>query len=295
MEPLQLSSASAAATLADATWQTAPHADPSPPHPAHVSWMCFSVTLCGHEIHVCGLPMWSLGELWGAFRAVPGDAGARRETIILLLAGIAAGLGGGSIGINGPPIVVAFTLLRASLSKDDMRAISVAYFLTELVAVRLPLLVASGLLNVPAVTVVGIAGAALVGLGVGSTFRSYVDTDAIIVVLVVLVHVSAWIMLVGTTATAVSVPVAAGVSGVLGGVLLGGWAARRAWSAPEQSATGEGAAAGMGVASPFGGSPSLTSQAAGTAAPVSALELPPLAQLPPAETMGAHSIRAETV
>lgn len=219
--------AAGAATLANSPWQEAPTMDTGGDEaPSGISWMCCSVTLCGHEIQVCGVPIWDAKSACAAFQALTFDATARWEALVLLLAGIAAGLGGGSIGINGPPIVVAFTILRDRLSKDDMRAISVSYFLIELVTVRLPLLISSGLLNLPIVTCLGIAGAALCGLALGSSLRSFVDTDSIILVLVVLVHVSAWLMLVGTAGSAVGLPLALTVSAILGGFLGSGLLAR---------------------------------------------------------------------
>jgi hypothetical protein len=121
---------------------------------------------------------------------------------VLLLFGLVAGLAGGSIGINGPPIVVAFTILKDRLSKDDMRSISVSYFFLELMAVRLPLLVSSGLLKVAPGTAAGIACAAVLGLTVGSALRSHVDTEKIITVLVLLVFASAWLMTIGASGEA---------------------------------------------------------------------------------------------
>jgi len=192
----------------DDTWQDAPVEDSVlHGHAARPGWVCFSVTACDRTIPVCGLPVFSCAELLGEFKRLRWDADARWETYVLLLCGLVAGVAGGSIGINGPPIVVAFTVLKARLSKDDMRSISVSYFFLELMLVRLPLLVSSGLLNVAPGTAAGILGAALVGLSTGSAFRSYVDTEKIILVLVLLVFASAWLMTLSAVGPAAAPPV----------------------------------------------------------------------------------------
>lgn len=234
------------------TWVDAPvEADTAHGHAPHATgWVCCSVTACDRTIPLCGLPVVSWQELVGEFKRLRWDADARWETYVLLLCGLVAGVAGGSIGINGPPIVVAFTVLKARLSKDDMRSISVSYFFLELMVVRLPLLVSSGLLDVAPVTAAGIVGAALLGLSTGSAFRSHVDTDKIILVLVALVFASAWLMTLSAAgdAAAGALRVAAiALSAVLAAILGGGaWAFKRV----ARVALGQAAAAAAGGASP---------------------------------------------
>lgn len=119
-----------------------------------------------------------------------------RATLLLLLAtGAFAGLLGGAFGTAGPPMMIAFALLR--LDMDIIRGVAVVYGALEL-GLRIALLVTSRGSAFDAAEMpiyAAVAAASCAGFLAGTALRRFVDTALVVRLLLVLVLASSALLL----------------------------------------------------------------------------------------------------
>jgi hypothetical protein len=136
------------------------------------------------------------GRSWAdRFNWSTADFPSWREAGSFLLAGVLAGFLGGTLGTNGPPLMVVFSLLNTD--KDRMRAICVVYNLAEAIP-RFATFTTSGATLLVSFTpdhIAAICCAAAGGFLVGTFLRRYMRSEAILKGLLVLVMCSACLQL----------------------------------------------------------------------------------------------------
>jgi uncharacterized membrane protein YfcA len=140
-------------------------------------------------------PLSFLDPLFTRLHPISPSHSVRATIALCVLAGSLAGLLNGLLGTGGPPQMIAYALL--AFDKDTIRAMSGTYGAMELPMRVYMFTSAEG--NVfsvddwPEYLLVAIA--AWVGFGVGTSLRRFVDTDAVVRILLVLVFASSAILL----------------------------------------------------------------------------------------------------
>ena len=141
----------------------------------------------------------------------------RASLLLMLCTGCMSGFLSGLMGVGGPPLMVAFSLLV--VDKDDIRAISALYGLFELptrVTVMWRQSAAadngSGFAAVDATLAACTVAGALIGFNTGSFARRFVDSVGILRVLLGIVLVASGVLLGALESGAVALAFACGVA-----------------------------------------------------------------------------------
>jgi len=189
-----------------------------------------------------GALRWAEARLHPISRLAPVPYSARASLLLLLCTGCMSGFLSGLMGVGGPPLMVAFSLLV--VDKDDIRAISALYCLFELptrVAVmwRQSVGGADGFGAVDAALAGCTAAGALLGFSAGGFLRRFVDSANILRVLLAIVLVASGVLLGALESGAVALAFAAG---------LGAWAAALALHVARPEIADRGAECAKGLA-----------------------------------------------
>ena len=147
--------------------------------------------------------LWTSHRARQATRSGRAAAGARpepqdepwRTRLVAAVVGLASGALGGAFSVGGPPVVL---FLNAKLtSKRAVKASLIAYF-TFVIALRLPILAASGVLTGSLLLrSVMLAPAVAAGLILGTVLHNRLSSEAVRRVIQVLLAVSAVMMIAG--------------------------------------------------------------------------------------------------
>ena len=158
---------------------------------------------------------WAEARLHPISHLAPQPYSVRASLLLMLCAGCLSGLLSGLMGVGGPPLMVAFSLLV--VEKDDIRAISALFCLFEL-PTRIAVMWSQGqgsgggFAAVDAALGACTSAGALIGFSTGGYLRRYVDSANILRVLLVIVLVASGVLLGALESAAVALAFAGGLA-----------------------------------------------------------------------------------